>query len=87
MPTYAERYNFEEVEKDGGKFIRDTLGLCNAEEVASVLQADILKIGTKDVLAKHLLNALKLIERQNMFVIIYNKHIYKSERTVKLISL
>ena len=69
MPTYAERYKFAEVEKDGAKFLRDTLGLCNVADAASALKGNVSKLGTKDVVVQYLLNALQLIERQHMFVI------------------
>ena len=75
MPTAAERYNFANVEWDGKNFITETFKLCKVYEMNSITTENLTKIGTKDVLAKCLANALKLIDRQHNFVINQRVHI------------
>ena len=44
------------------------LTLCKVQGVSCVNVENVLKIGVKDVLAKQLVSALKLIERQQMLI-------------------
>ena len=81
MPTAAERYNFAEVEKDGKTFISEMFKLCNVHGVVDNNKVNMLKIGTKDVLATQLVRALELIERQHNLIINQRVHVstYQSD--------
>ena len=81
MPTAAERYNFAEVEIHGKNFISETLKLCKVYQV----QDNVTKIGTKDVVVQHLVHALQLIERQQMFIV--NQRVYISSYQKDIIKL
>ena len=48
--------------------IQSMLTLCKVQGVSCVNVENVLKIGVKDVLAKQLVSALKLIERQQMLI-------------------
>ena len=48
--------------------IESILTLCKVKGVSFVNVENVLKIGVKDVLAKQLVSALELIERQHMFI-------------------
>ena len=58
MPTYPERFNFSEVEKDG----QDLLRLSKVHDVSEVSVENVVKIGVKDVIAAQLVSTLQLIE-------------------------
>ena len=49
--------------------IRSILALCKVQEVQCVNTENVLKMGVKDVIAKHLVSALQMIERQHMLII------------------
>ena len=54
MPTASERYNFPKVEEDGQSFVREIFKQCKKVSVEEVKLEDIMKIGNKDVIAKHI---------------------------------
>ena len=82
MPTAAERYNFAEVEIDGKNFISETLKLCKVYQVQDVNQDNVTKIGTKDAVVQHLVHALRLIERQQMFIANQRVHISSYQKDI-----
>ena len=69
MPTEAEQYKFSEVENDGKSFINEVLEQSKVHHVKDVKLENVMRIGNKDLIAKQLVRALKLIERQHMLVI------------------
>ena len=68
MTSYSERFKFPEVEKDAQETIRSLLCLCKVHEVSNVNVDNVSKVGVKDMVAKHLVSALQLIERQHMLI-------------------
>jgi len=85
MPTAAGRYNFAELEIQGKNFISETLKLCKVYQVQNVNQDNVTKIGTKDFVVHHLVHALRLIERQQMFIV--NHAVYISSYQKDIIKL
>ena len=75
MPTVAERYNFAEVEKDGTNFISGMFKQCKVFEVENVTLENVMKMGNKDVIAKQLMCALQLIERQHNLIVNQRVHV------------
>ena len=74
MPSYAERYKFSEVEQDGQEFFKEMRALCKISDFSSITEQCTAKIGTKDVIAKQLASALKLMERQHLLIINQRGH-------------
>ena len=85
MPTAAERYKFSEVESDGKTFMTEIFEQSKVHRVEDVKIENVMRMGNKDVLAKHLVNALKLIERQNMLVI--NQRVHASSYREEIMKL
>ena len=69
MPTVPERYNFPQVESDGGKFIQEAVKLCLVNCVDELSQDTVDRYVTKGDLAEIFVRALQLIERQHNMVI------------------
>ena len=82
MPTAAERYKFAEVEHDGKQFMSEVFKQCKVFEVGSMTPEVMMKLGTKEVVAKFLMNALQLIERQHNFVINQRVHISSYQQDI-----
>ena len=82
MPTAAERYNFANVEMDGKNFINEMLNQCKVSKVEAATPGNLMKIGTKDVMAQRLVDALQLIERQHNFVINQRVHISSYQQDI-----
>ena len=83
MPIVAERYKFAEVEHDGKQFLNDFYKQTKVFAVGSMTEETMMKLGNKDVVAKCLVNALQLIERQHNMVINQRVHLssYQHGRT------
>jgi hypothetical protein len=82
MPTAAERYNFADVERDGKFFTTEMFKLCKVHEMNSITAESLTKIGTKDVLAKCLANALQLMDRQHNFAINLRVHMSSYQQDI-----
>ena len=75
MPTVAERYKFAEVEHDGKEFMNELFKQSKVFEVGSMTAETMMKLGNKDVVAKFLVTALQLLERQHNMVINQRVHL------------
>jgi len=82
MPTVAERYKFAEVEQDGKQFMDDFFKQSKVFAVGSMTDETMMKLGNKDVVAKCLLSALKLIERQHNMVINQRVHLSSYQQDI-----
>ena len=82
MPTVAEHYKFAEVEQDGKQFMNDFFKQSKVFEVGSMTDETMMKLGDKDVVAKCLLSALKLIERQHNMVINQRVHLSSYQQDI-----
>jgi hypothetical protein len=82
MPTVAERYKFAEVEHDGKQFMNDFYKQTKVFAVESMTEETMMKLGNKDVVARCLLNALKLIERQHNLVINQRVHLSSYQQDI-----
>ena len=82
MPTAAQRYNFPAVEQDGKNFMSELFKQSNVHSVGGAKQENMMRIGNKDVLAKKLVEALALIERQNMLIINQRVHVSAYEQDI-----
>ena len=74
MQTVMERYDFANVENDGIKFFKEIHQQCKVYDAEHITLDSLMKIGTKDMLAKYLLHAVKLMDRQHNFAI--NQRVY-----------
>ena len=85
MPTAAERYKFSEVESDGKTFIGELLEQCKVHHVEDVKLENVMRVGNKDVIARQLVRALALIDRQHNLVI--NQRVHASAFQQEIIKL
>ena len=85
MPTVAERFKFAEVEHDGKQFLDDLFQHSKVFKVGSMTPEVMMKLGNKDVLAKFILDAVQLIERQHNMVV--NQRVYISCNQQDIIKL
>ena len=82
MPTAAERYDFANVEQDGKNFISDMFEQCKVHSIGNISTDNLMKLGTKDTIAKYLLSAIQLIDRQHNFVINQRVHISSYQQDI-----
>ena len=66
---YKKLKEVGDVEKDGQESVREFLKMCKVHDVNDVTVQNVAKFGVKDVIAAQLVNAFKLIERQNMLIV------------------
>ena len=85
MPTAAERYKFSEVESDGKTFISELLEQFKVHHVEDVKLENVMRVGNKDVIARQLVRALALIDRQHNLVI--NQRVHASAFQQEIIKL
>ena len=85
MPTVAERFRFGELEKDSKEFLNEAKKLCKVFSVGDVEQGALMRTCNKEVLAAHLVNALRLIERQHELVI--NQRVQITQHQSRVVEL
>ena len=74
MPTAAEIYEFSDVESDGKTFISELLEQCKVYHVEDVKLENVMRVGNKDVIARQLVSAMSLNDRQHNLVINQRVH-------------
>jgi len=82
MPTVAERYKFAEVEHDGKQFMNELFKQSKVFAVGSMTEETMMKLGNKDVVAKFLVTALQLLERQHNMVINQRVHLSSYQQDI-----
>jgi hypothetical protein len=58
------------------------LKLCKVNQVEDINQENVTKIGTKDIVENHLVLALQLIEKQQMFIANQEAHTSKYQKDI-----
>ena len=66
----AKHYRFDELEKDGTDWVKDVCSLINVLSPGAVSRQSFMGRSsiTKEVLAKHLVESLQLVNRQNLLI-------------------